>query len=71
MFFRVMRLAALALPVFTLAGNPGSSDRLPFQVGERLTYDAKVNSLNAGKAYLSVEGLESIRGGLVGLERLE
>jgi hypothetical protein len=31
-------------------------------VGERLTYDAKVNSISAGKAYLAVEGLESVRG---------
>jgi hypothetical protein len=63
MLVRALRLTALALPILFAPRTPSaSSDRLPFQVGERLTYDAKVNSINAGKAYLSVEGLETVRG---------
>ena len=61
MLFRALRLSALTLPIL-FAYRTGPSSRLPFQVGERLTYDAKVNSINAGKAYLSVEGMETIRG---------
>lgn len=38
------------------------STRLPFGVGERLTYQAKVNFLNAGSATMSVEDIEAIRG---------
>jgi hypothetical protein len=63
MLVRALRLTALALPILFAPRTPSaSSGRLPFQVGERLTYDAKVNSINAGKAYLSVEGLETVRG---------
>jgi hypothetical protein len=60
---RVLALT-LQLGLVLVPALPSSppSDRLPFQVGERLTYDAKVNSLSAGKAYLSVEGLETVRG---------
>jgi hypothetical protein len=36
--------------------------RMPFRVGERLTYQAKVNFMNAGTATMSVEGVEPIRG---------
>jgi hypothetical protein len=61
MFVRALRLSAFALPIL-FAAQTAPSGRLPFQVGERLTYDAKVNSINAGKAYLSVEGMESVRG---------
>jgi hypothetical protein len=42
-----------------------SSDRIghvPFHVGERLTYQAKVNFLNAGTATMSVEDIEPYRG---------
>jgi hypothetical protein len=35
--------------------------RVPFKVGEKLTYTAKVNFLNAGTATMSVEGIETIR----------
>src|SRR4051812_3675828 len=34
----------------------------PFKVGERLTYQAKVNFMNAGTATMSVEGIEDVRG---------
>lgn len=51
-------------------GLPASSDkveaaaelRVPFQVGEKLTYNAKINSISAGKATISVEGMETVRG---------
>jgi hypothetical protein len=36
--------------------------RLPFGVGERLSYQAKVNFLNAGSASMSVENVEAVRG---------
>jgi len=36
--------------------------KLPFHVGERLTYQAKVNFLNAGSATMDVEDIEEIRG---------
>lgn len=63
MISSALRLSALTLPiVLALAVPEAPSERLPFQVGERLTYDAKVNSINAGKAYLSVEGMEDVRG---------
>ena len=63
MVFRGLRHAALTLPIVFLAMRPQApSPRLPFLVGERLTYDAKVNAINAGKASLSVEGLETVRG---------
>src|SRR4051812_35031729 len=69
------RLWALAVPFF-LAGSvavpsarvapaaaPGEPTlKIPFEVGEKLTYDAKINSINAGKATISVEGLETVRG---------
>ena len=35
---------------------------VPFQVGERLTYQARVNFINAGTASMSIEGIENIRG---------
>ena len=53
-----VRIAGLILPVLAstaVTPTPAAPGRLPFQVGERLTYDAKVNSLRAGKATLSVE----------------
>jgi len=36
--------------------------KLPFHVGERLTYQAKVNFLNAGSATMNVEDIEDVRG---------
>src|SRR5262245_51058379 len=40
----------------------GSVSDHPFRVGERLTYRAKINILNAGTATMSVVGIEDIRG---------
>jgi hypothetical protein len=36
--------------------------KVPFRVGERLTYQAKVNFLSAGAATMSVEDVEAVRG---------
>jgi hypothetical protein len=37
-------------------------NKITFQVGERLTFNAKVSAFNAGKATISVEGIEMVRG---------
>jgi len=66
----VLLLCAAAVLVGTgdhpqAAAPPRESDpaiRMPFRVGERLTYQAKVNFVNAGSATMSVEGVEPIRG---------
>jgi len=42
--------------------TPRRNGGVPFRVGERLSYQAKVNFLNAGTATMSVEGIEPIRG---------
>ena len=42
------------------AENPGPF-KVPFKVGERLSYSAKVNFMNAGEATMSVEGIETVR----------
>jgi hypothetical protein len=57
----MLRLSALAVPVI-VASRPAPPSRLPFQVGERMLYDAKVNAIRAGQASLSIEGLETVRG---------
>ena len=62
MLLNPRRLVALSIPLLLAAARPNSPARLPFQVGERLSYDAKVNAINAGKAFLAVESLESVRG---------
>jgi hypothetical protein len=36
--------------------------KIPFKVGEKLSYTAKLNFINAGEASMSVEGIEPIRG---------
>jgi hypothetical protein len=63
-FRAIARIAALTLPVVVgvAAIRPAPEDRTPFHVGERFTYDAKINSISAGKATVSVEGLETVRG---------
>jgi hypothetical protein len=70
----MMRIQLLFLAVGGLlaAANPprpavaprqaAPAARRPFGVGERLTYQAKVNFLNAGSASMSVEGVEPVRG---------
>jgi hypothetical protein len=36
--------------------------KVPFKVGEKLSYQAKVNFMNAGSAEMSVQGIETVRG---------
>jgi hypothetical protein len=50
---------ALATPPAATAEPPF---KVPFKVGEKLVYSAKVNFMNAGQATMSVEGIETIRG---------
>jgi hypothetical protein len=38
------------------------STKVPFHVGEKMTYQAKVNFINAGTATMSVEDIEPVRG---------
>ena len=60
------RIAALAMPALLAIAaartERAEPDRTPWQVGERFVYDAKVNSIKAGQATVSVEGLETVRG---------
>ena len=42
--------------------EPAPPYRVPFKVGERFEYQAKVNFMSAGKATMSVEGIVPIRG---------
>jgi hypothetical protein len=65
-----MRLAILLAGVAGLMGtmhqmesapSPVRMGAVPFKVGEKMTYNAKVNFLNAGSATMSVEGIETIR----------
>src|SRR5690242_16805459 len=41
---------------------PPARASVPFRVGERLTYQAKINFLNAGSATMTVVGVEDVRG---------
>lgn len=58
---RLSVLGVCLLGAFAAAPTP-QQDRTPFHVGERLTYDAKVNSIKAGNATISIEKLEHVRG---------
>ena len=74
MHIEFSRIRAVLLPLMVLGGASLPSteptlpptavapNRLPFVVGERLTYNAKVSAMNAGKATISVEGIEMVRG---------
>lgn len=44
------------------AGEPEPRLKVPFGVGERLTYSANINFIHAGQATMNVEGIETIRG---------
>src|SRR5689334_24140751 len=46
----------------TSARQPAPRARVPFKVGEKLEYQAKVNFMNAGKATMTVEDIVPIRG---------
>ncbi|HET9777575.1 MAG TPA: DUF3108 domain-containing protein [Gemmatimonadaceae bacterium] len=64
MFRFVARIATLTLPAILGVGavRPAAENPTPFRVGERFTYDAKINAIHAGSATVSVEGLETVRG---------
>ncbi len=56
-------VGAVALPVPQPIVLPrASGSPVPFRVGERLTYQARVNFLHAGTAMMSIDGVEDIRG---------
>src|SRR5207249_10129933 len=67
----VWRFRRVLLPLL-VGGGASLPDRVPteepppsavtFQVGEKLIFNAKVSALNAGKATISVEGIEKVRG---------
>lgn len=60
----LLRLTAVAglVASSTHTGSPPAPGRPPFHVGERLTYQAKLNFINAGSAVMSVEDVEAVRG---------
>ena len=63
MLIQLLRLSALAVPLMVATPRPSSEPlRTPFQVGEKFTYDAKVNAIKAGNATISIEGFETVRG---------
>lgn len=47
---------------YSPASEPEGPFKVPFKVGERLSYAAKVNFVSAGEATMSVEGIETVRG---------
>ncbi|HTE45322.1 MAG TPA: DUF3108 domain-containing protein [Gemmatimonadaceae bacterium] len=51
-----------AKPGATARGTMAAAPARAFRVGEKLTYQAKLNALSAGSATMSVEGIEDIRG---------
>ena len=60
-------LAVTSLIGVTGATPPATPVRVtetpvPFHVGERLTYQARVNFINAGTASMGIEGIEDVRG---------
>lgn len=42
--------------------DPPIPHKIPFRVGEKMTYQAKLNFVNAGSASMDVQGIEDIRG---------
>ena len=60
MLAHMLRLSAVALPLLVATANrPAEPDKTPFQVGEKFTYDAKINALKAGSATISIAGVAS------------
>lgn len=59
---------AVAAAVAVVAAHPAHparqprASRMPFSVGEKLTYSANINFLRVGAATMTVEGIEPIRG---------
>jgi hypothetical protein len=63
-FTRFAVAAAVASTGLFGSSRPASRipDPAPFKVGEKLTYQAKLNFIKAGQAVMSVEGIEMVRG---------
>jgi hypothetical protein len=68
---RLLPLAPLslvvAIPLFVGGAQPGTAPaqamaRKPFSVGEKLTYNAKVNFLHVGTGTMRVVGIDTVRG---------
>src|SRR6478752_2790840 len=55
-------IASGSVPRAATPAAPNRSGSPPFQVGERLTYQAKLNFINAGSATMSVQDVEPVRG---------
>src|ERR1043166_1953849 len=70
MRYNLLRASILVLAIpgaFTHAGQRNaeparSATSVPFAVGERLNYNAKLNFVNAGSGSMVVESIESVRG---------
>src|SRR5580765_2170370 len=66
MHTRLARLIVLLVPAFSavaaVAASRPRAASLPFAVGERLNYNAKVTGLNVGKATISLDNMETVRG---------
>ncbi|HEY6826514.1 MAG TPA: DUF3108 domain-containing protein [Gemmatimonadaceae bacterium] len=64
--FYLLGLAGLiglsSTPRRETAAAPARAAHVPFKVGEKLEYQAKVNFMNAGKATMTVEDIVPIRG---------
>jgi len=59
---RPLLLVVLAGLIGPVSHRQPAPYRVPFKVGEKLEYQAKVNFVNAGKATMSVEDIVPIRG---------
>jgi uncharacterized protein DUF3108 len=59
---RPLVLVALASLIGLASAREPAPYRVPFKVGEKLEYQAKVNFVNAGKATMTVEDIVPIRG---------
>ena len=55
---RAVSTTAPVVPAASIAARAS----VPFRVGERLTYQAKINFLNAGTATMTVVGIDDVRG---------
>ena len=55
---RAVSTTAPVVPAASIAARAS----VPFRVGERLTYRAKINFLNAGTATMTVVGIDDVRG---------
>lgn len=52
----------LAAALVLTAGNADAQMRVPWNVGEKLTYDVRFGSLKVGSGLMEVQGIENVRG---------